>query len=164
MKAKFNIKATKVTANEVINSDAKEYNASEWARIVNRYAQYENVTFYKVEEKTRYSRSEFLVMYTVNGLEVLGSISYGSSLHNGGFMQVNAVMCDSNYITFLDYFNGKFNLNLSNFTPDENKIVLTISLFNFGEKEGYAENTEKNRKVFIDSRTTVTRDSFLFLA
>ena len=150
---------TLVNAETVINSNAREYNPYEWTKTVKRYQQYENVIFFKVENETRYSRDEFIVEYTINGLCHVQLVSYGACLHNGGFYRVLRTMCDANFTDLMDVFNETG--TLENYKMDQTKFLMSIMEFQTSNgKTGPADNCDANRKIFIQSKQTVTRETF----
>ena len=98
------MKAIKLTLEQVRNSDKREYNPSEWDRIINGYEnKYENVEYFVVPKDARYSYDRYFVEYTLpEGLRLLGSLSYGSSLTNGGFYSVVKIDVGPNGETIQD--------------------------------------------------------------
>lgn len=86
--------ATKLTIEQVKNDSMRNYNPTEWIKIVNRYSQFSNVEFYKVEKNKIYSYDRFFIKYELSdGLILFSSLSYSSSLTSGGFQSV----CISNF-------------------------------------------------------------------
>jgi hypothetical protein len=159
MKTKTNLKLTLVNAETVINSNASEYNPYEWKRTVERYQKYDDVLYFKVENETRYSRDEFLVEYTTpSGLRHVQHLSYSACLHNGGFYQVLRYSCDTNFTDINDAFK---NGTLENYKFDPNKFFMAIWEFETANGQtGPADNCDANRKIFIENKQTVTRDTF----
>ena len=158
MKTLNTLKLTLVNAETVINSNAREYNPYEWTKTVERYQKYDNVLYFKVENETRYSRDEFIVEYTINGLCHVQLLSYGACLHNGGFYRVFRTNCNENFIDIMDAYNAG---TLENYKFDETKFLMSIMEFQTSNgKTGPADNCDANRKIFIESKQTVTRETF----
>lgn len=84
------MKAIKLNTDEILNGSGKDYNPSEWVRIVNRFASYENCKFYLIPANEVYIYDRYYASYTTNeGLNLFSSVSYSSSLTNGGFYVCN---------------------------------------------------------------------------
>jgi len=79
-----------MTADEVKSDDMKEYNEREWIKVVDRYLTYKDVQFYKVDRDEVFSYDRFFVVYTIpEGLRLMASMGYSSSLSSGGFAMVD---------------------------------------------------------------------------
>jgi hypothetical protein len=79
------ITMTEVTAEQVINSSAKEYNPRVWTERVLSYNKREGAEFFKDSEEDE----TFYVKYKIaEGLVLFSEINYHSCLHNGGFTQM----------------------------------------------------------------------------
>lgn len=162
MKTVKTLNLTLVNAETVINNDANAYNPYEWKRTVERYQKYKNVEFFKVENETRYGKDEFLVRYTIEeGLTLIGHISYGACLHNGGFYRILMGMTNDNFVDMFDYLqtNGSFD----GYEVKKDKFIMQVIEFGNGDKTGPAQNNKENRKIFAENNTTVTNNSFIFL-
>lgn len=83
------MKAIKLTTEEILNGSGKDYNPSEWTRIVNRFASYDNCKFYLIPANEVYSYDRYFASYNVDGFNFFKSVSYSSSLTNGGFYVCN---------------------------------------------------------------------------
>jgi hypothetical protein len=160
MKTLNTLKLTLVNAETVINSNAREYNPSEWTRTVERYQKFNDVMYYKVENETRYGRDEFVVEFTNNsGYRTVQLLSYSLCLHNGGFYNILKTMCDANFTSVVEYIME--NKTLENYKFDPTKFIMVICEFNTADgKTGPAENCDANRKLFIENKQTVTRETF----
>jgi hypothetical protein len=132
--------ASRMTAHEVKNDSQREYNPSEWERAVDRFSKYSDVEFYKVDKGNGYDYDRFFVVYTLEeGLRLLGSLSYGGSLTNGGF-----------YSAFVRTFNDEFEMYL------EGKIQLQSTMLNFqidGEVKPSMVGTSKEARAFMIERS-----------
>ena len=105
---KIKTMATRMTAEQVKADANREYNPQAWEEAVNRYSKYTDVEFYKVEEGNGYEYSRFYVVYTLpEGLRLLGTLSYSSSMTNGGFYMAYIREFDDN---FQWYTNGQVEL------------------------------------------------------
>jgi len=86
--------AIKLSSEQVKNDSMRDYNPTEWNKIVNRYSQFSNVEFYKISKNEIYSYDRFFVKYELSdGLILFSSLCYSSSLTSGGFQSV----CISNF-------------------------------------------------------------------
>lgn len=83
------VHAIKLSNEQVKNDSIREYNPTEWNKVVNRYSQFSNVEFFKVEKNDVYGYDRFFVKYeTSDGMIYFKSLSYSSSLTNGGFQSI----------------------------------------------------------------------------
>jgi hypothetical protein len=90
------MKATKITAEQLKNDEAREYNPQVWERKVDSYSKYNDVQFYKVEKGNGYDYCRYFVVYTLpEGLRLLNTFSYSSSITNGGFQE--AIITEASY-------------------------------------------------------------------
>jgi hypothetical protein len=86
------MKATKLTKAQMIADSQREYNPTEWEKIVNRYSNFANCIFYKIPSNDVYAYDRFFATYTTNeGLNLFGSVDYSSSMTNGGFYKANII-------------------------------------------------------------------------
>jgi hypothetical protein len=112
-----------MTAQEIKASEGREYNASEWNRIIDRLSKYENVEFYQAAPQNGYDYYRYYAIYTLpEGLRILNTVSYGSCLHNGGFT------------------------NLLKYSADGITYTLFTQDFSKGEETYRAANEKNNRK------------------
>lgn len=72
-----------VTADEVRNSDARNYNSSEWDKKIDRFLTYADTVFYK--DQSHEGANAFYVEYTVDGIRFFTEFDYGSIMTSGGF-------------------------------------------------------------------------------
>ena len=90
------MKATKITAEQLKNDEAREYNPQVWESKVDSYSKYNDVQFYKVEKGNGYDYCRYFVVYTLSeGLRLLNTFSYSSSITNGGFQE--AIITEASY-------------------------------------------------------------------
>jgi hypothetical protein len=83
------LKAIKLSNEQVKNDSIREYNPTEWIKVVNRYSKFSNVEFFKVEKNDVYEYDRFFVKYELNdGMIFFNSLDYSSSLSNGGFQTI----------------------------------------------------------------------------
>lgn len=125
MKNQFQIVLTglvKITKEELLADDARNYNPREWEKMVNRFESY-GAEFYKVKgsKESGYSYDRFYAVYNIfpEGLKFFNDIGYSSSLTSNGFAKV---------------------------IIDETAGTVTRELFDFKEKGfSYCGNTKENR-------------------
>lgn len=74
-----------VTAEEIINSSAREYNPAIWEEKVLSYSKYKGVQYFKDMDENE----KFYVKYGIKeGLIFFSEISYVSCMHSGGFTRL----------------------------------------------------------------------------
>jgi hypothetical protein len=89
IKIEIMLKAIKLSNEQVKNDSIREYNPTEWTKVVNRYSKFSNVEFFKVEKNDVYQYDRFFVKYELNdGMIFFNSLDYSSSLTNGGFHSI----------------------------------------------------------------------------
>jgi len=112
-----NMKATKMTAEQIKQDEGRDYNPQVWESNVERYvSKYENVQFYKVDKGNGYEYCRYFVVYTLpDGLRLLKTFSYSYSITNGGFQE--AMITDTHY----EIVNGE--LKITPFAEGEVEIV-----------------------------------------
>jgi hypothetical protein len=77
-----------INKEDLLNHPVKEYNPSEWKRVVERYSKYGDVVFLERINSTN-SYSEIFAIYTINeGIRLFNTVSYGGCLSNSGFVKV----------------------------------------------------------------------------
>lgn len=83
------MKLTKITTEELLQDERREYNPQEWERMVNRMLKYGETEFYiEKKEDSPYNYDNHYAVYTLpEGIRILNKIGYGGSIHNGGFAQ-----------------------------------------------------------------------------
>lgn len=82
------MRAAILTPEEIINDEINSYNPYIWEKNINNYLKYKNVTFFKVAKGNGYEYDRFYVIYTLpEGLTLLQSVSYSSSITAGGFYE-----------------------------------------------------------------------------
>lgn len=87
------MKATKLTAEQLRVDDGREYNPTIWEQKIDSYSKYSDVQFYKVNRGDGYEYDRYFVSYTLpEGLRLLNTFGYSSSITNGGFQE--AVITD----------------------------------------------------------------------
>lgn len=78
---------------EQIRIQGRDYNPALWDRIIDRFASYANVKFYKIPSNSLYLYDRFYAVFTAdNGINVLRAVSYSSCLNNVGYVQVSIDM------------------------------------------------------------------------
>jgi hypothetical protein len=84
------MKAIKLTTEQIRANDVRNYNATEWDRIIDRFEQYKDVKYFMAPKDNIYSYDRFFAEYTLpTGLRLFGSVSYSSSMTNGGFYRLD---------------------------------------------------------------------------
>lgn len=141
----------KITQQQAIDSPQNEYNYSEWKKTVERYAQYKDVQFFRKDES-----EDVYVVYTIDeGLRIFKDVSYGAVLHNGGFKSVWFDMCTEDFKSLSSMITEGIKPHLFAEKFDDTKTVVTF--IGFGPKRNHrAENTPQNRKLLVESNTTIT--------
>lgn len=100
------MKAIILTSDELMNDEGRLYNPSIWNQNIERYNKYTDVVFYKVAACSVYSYNRYFVEYTLpEGLRLLNSFGYSSSLTNGGFFRVDKAQVTKEGKTFIDFVN-----------------------------------------------------------
>ena len=118
--------ATRLTAEQIKADSIREYNPNVWEQRVDGYSKYSDVEFYKVEKGNGYKYSRFYVVYTLpEGLRLLNTLSYSSSITSGGFYTAWIKTMDDNYKWYTD---GQVELITSkmNFTDENGKSQLGV--------------------------------------
>lgn len=83
------MKLKPLTKEEIINHPTREYNPLAWEDRINRMDKFKDCQFY-IAERDFYEYDRFYATYTIpEGLRLLNSISYSSSLTNNGFRKVH---------------------------------------------------------------------------
>jgi hypothetical protein len=83
------VHAIKLSNEQVKNDSIREYNPREWNKVVERYSNYSNVEFFKVEKNDVFQYDRFFVKYELtDGMIFFNSLSYSSSLSSGGFQTI----------------------------------------------------------------------------
>jgi hypothetical protein len=93
-----------LTADEIRNSDGRNYNPQVWDRNIDRMLDmYNDVVFYKVDKDNLYSYDRYFVEYTLDeGLRLFGSFSYSSSMTSGGFYRLDKLPVNKDGMTYAD--------------------------------------------------------------
>jgi hypothetical protein len=93
-----------LTADEIRNSDGRNYNPQVWDRNIDRMLDmYKDVVFYKVDKDNLYSYDRYFVEYTLGeGLRLFGSFSYSSSMTSGGFYRLDKLPVNNDGMTYAD--------------------------------------------------------------
>jgi len=138
------MKATKITAEQLRNDDGREYNPQIWEQRVHSYSNYNDVQFYKVEKGNGYEYCRYFVVYTLpEGLRILNSFGYSSSLTSGGFQE--AIITDASY----EMVDGK--LIITEFA--EGEVEITGRKFRGNDGGEYWINTSKEAREWMIERT-----------
>jgi hypothetical protein len=78
-----------ISKEDLLNHPIREYNPSEWKKVVERYSKYGDVVFLERINSTN-SYSEIFAIYTINeGITLFNTVSYGGCLSNNGFVRVH---------------------------------------------------------------------------
>jgi hypothetical protein len=98
------LKLKKLSIEETINHSYKEYNQTEWQKIVNRFAAYGEIQFFeRIESPNQYT--EIFAVYVADGIRFFNSVAYSSCLSNGSFA-ITHIVEDGNNVA-LDYLTDK---------------------------------------------------------
>jgi len=138
------INLTLISLEEARLHPRSEYNPFEWKR---KLSLYNDAQFYQ-DEKDVY------VKYKIEeGLTIFTKVEYHSVLDNGGFRIVFFDLCNENFYSVTQAVTEKKH---DGFKVDQTKTVAVIQGFG-PNRDKYAENTPQNRKLFIESNTTITK-------
>jgi hypothetical protein len=151
MKTKISkgLRAIRMTAEQVKQDNAREYNPSTWEANVDRYSKYKDVQFYKVEKGNGYDYSRFFVVYTLDeGVRLMNTFSYSSSITNGGFYRALISDCEV-------YKDDNNELEVVVLT-DDNVLISTEKLF-CKDADGKMQETALNTS--IEARYYMTEQS-----
>lgn len=84
------MKATILTTEQIRNCEGREYNPQIWDKNIDSMMKYTDVVFYHVAKGDGYDYDRYFVEYTLpEGLRLLKSFSYSSTLTNGGFYRLD---------------------------------------------------------------------------
>jgi hypothetical protein len=132
------MKATILSTAQMRADSGKEYNESVWNQNIDRMLKFKDVTFFKVEKGNGFDYDQYFVHYQLpEGLKLLSSFSYSSSLTSGGFQM--AVIS-----TFSITWDESGKPTVIQFK--ENEVEITGQNFN-GE---WLNNTKEAREFMID--------------
>ncbi len=83
------MKLIKITTEELLQDERREYNPQTWEQMVNRMLKYGDTEFYvEKKEDSPYDYDKHYAVYTLpEGIRILNQIGYSGSIHNGGFAQ-----------------------------------------------------------------------------
>ncbi len=106
---------------EQIRQEGREYNASEWDRIINRKVAV-NATFYVARKNDVWSYNRYFAVYTIEeGITFFGEVSYSSSLSSNGFCEIIITELGTVYRKLLSDKQG----NLGRCTNDKaNRLIM----------------------------------------
>lgn len=80
------MKAIILTEQEVRNSETRDYNPSEWDRVIDRVMKHSDVVWYLVPKGNGYGYDRYYAEYTLpEGLRLASQISYSYAITSGGF-------------------------------------------------------------------------------
>ena len=86
--------AFRLTATEIRNDESRDYNPREWDKVIDRFLAYRDAEFFKIPNG--YDR--FYAVYTLSdGMRVMNSLGYSSSLTSGGFAEAFIFEFDENF-------------------------------------------------------------------
>lgn len=106
---------------EQIRAMNREYNASAWDGIIDRYKKYTGIKFYHAKKQGGYEYDRYYGVYTIpEGITFFNSISYSSGLSSRGFCRV---------------------------TIDPKGVVRKFLIKDREGNEGYCNNDVANRKI-----------------
>lgn len=98
-----------MTAEEIRNDKARDYNPREWDKVIDRFITYRETEFFKLPEGNGYGYDRFYAVYTLSdGMRVMNSVGYSSSLSSGGFAEAFIFEFDQN---FNHYDDGRVELS-----------------------------------------------------
>lgn len=139
------MKATKMTAEQMKKDEGREYNPQVWERNVERYvSKYGDVQFYKVNKGNGYEYCRYFVVYTLpEGLRLLNTFSYSSSITNGGFQE--AMITNFDIDTMKPYPNNEVDIRGFKFKHKNESGELVDAWLN-NSKEARRWMTERSKK------------------
>lgn len=155
------MKAFIITADELRNSDIRNYNPSEWDKKINKYLeQYKDVVFYHVPKGDGYEYDRYYAEYTLSeGLRLFGTFNYSSTMSNGGFYRLDKQEITESGLGHMDIYklamDGK-NEEAQALIQElaESKIVmLSLGKYPF-EGEMVALNTSPQARDFMREQST----------
>lgn len=138
-----------VSAEQVKQSERRNYNPQAWERNVDSLSKYEDLSFYATEDGEK-----FYAIYKLDeGFSVLNEITYGACMSGTGFLQVGVNICTEDFVLISDLFiEGKFNEDVK---VSKNKRVLSFTGFG-ADLKGRADNCKANRQQFAKMKIIVT--------
>lgn len=78
-----------LTEEEIRSESIRSYNPSVWDDRISRFMKQEDVQFYKLPRGNGYDYDRYYAVYTINeGIRLLNSVSYSSSLNSTGLCEV----------------------------------------------------------------------------
>jgi hypothetical protein len=153
------MRAQILTADEIRNSDGRNYNPQVWESNIKRMLdKYSNVIFYKVDKDTYYTYDRYFVEYTLyDGLRLFTKFSYSSSMTNGGFFRLDKSPVTKDGFTYNDMDEIKKHSDIHRiFNELMNPSVFDIEYGKFQELSTGEEvmiNTTKEAREWMTSRS-----------
>lgn len=120
---------TKITKEEALNSNHREYNASEWAKMVNLYASYKNCQFYENREITEYGKTPILAIYEAEGIRFMKKVKYTSSLTSSGLTECKTHIAGENEIEVVRITPDGYSVKKDNETREILKRICEFQKF-----------------------------------
>jgi hypothetical protein len=138
MKTRDTKTAFRMTPEAIRHDEARDYNPREWDKVIDRYLAYNNAQFFKINRDDVFSYDRFYVVYTLdNGMKVMNSVSYSSSLTNGGFLEAFIFEFDENF-NFYDNGRVEISTRLMSFRDEDGN-----------EKQGTISNNKKGIEYMV---------------
>lgn len=129
------MKAQRLTIEQVKNDSIREYNPTEWNKVVDRHLKHLNVEFFKVAKDDIFQYDRFFVKYTLlTGLTLFNSLSYSSMLSDSGFQEV-----------FINEFS--FENNVVEFYPENEVLIKFLPMKRKIEETGEVVNVMLNNSI-----------------
>jgi hypothetical protein len=130
-------KMAQIVTPEFVRESGRDYNPTEWDKIIDRYLGYENVQFYFIAAGNGYGYDRYFVKYTSNGYNWFKSVCYSSTLSAGNFAEVIFFDCDNE---FNKHPEGWIEINLTKFFVPNNPAG----------REYIADNSKKHGYVYTN--------------
>jgi len=97
------MKAIIINTEQIRNCETRAYNPSEWDRAIDRFLKFKDVKFYHVPKGDGYDYDRYYAEYLLpEGIRLFNSVSYSSTLCNGGFGRVDMFNITEDGKTFSD--------------------------------------------------------------
>lgn len=78
---------TKISKKCALESEHKDYNAYEWSKKVEMYAEYPECQFYESREKKEYGKFPIYAIYVADGIRFMQEVKYSSALSSSGLIE-----------------------------------------------------------------------------
>jgi len=112
-----------MSAEEVKQHSARDYNPQVWEESVDRFMKYSNVQFYLLDRDNYKAFDEFFAIYTLpSGLRLLNKVSYSGMLSASRFYEIDVIDKDMDAV-IEDVVAGK-QIKLADYTFGPDRVLL----------------------------------------